>query len=361
MHLKSIYLRDFRNYTSLSVQFSPKTNVIYGENGQGKTNLLEAIYLLATGRSFRTLRLNELIRQGANAFLIEAEILKDDVTSTLRISFDGQTKKLEHNGTRYSSFHPLLGLLPSVLYSPLDAEFISGSPAVRRRFINLHLAQSDPNYLHSFTLYWQAMRQRNALLKRKVIESIECWEQQMAPAAIYVREKRFEMLRTLPPFLQQAMESLSPQAEPLELRFYPSYPEQADGYLQQLKQNRSREVQMGFTLTGPHRDDFILLMEGRSARLFASEGQKRTATFAIKLAQWHQLAQLTGETPLFGIDDFGLHLDDERKERLRTLLGGFGQIFLTTPQLLAGDFSEAHRILIHQGAIAESAFYTQTT
>jgi len=199
MHLKSLFLRDFRNYTSLSVQFGPKTNLIYGENGQGKTNLLEAIYLLATGRSFRTLRLNELIRQGASAFFIEAEILKNDVTSTLRISFDGQTKKLEHNGTRYSSFHPLLGLLPSVLYSPLDAEFISGAPAVRRRFINLHLAQSDPNYLHSFTLYWQAMRQRNALLKRKTVESIECWEQQMAPAAIYVREKRFEMLRSLPP------------------------------------------------------------------------------------------------------------------------------------------------------------------
>ena len=145
------------------------------------------------------------------------------------------------------------------------------------------------------------------------------------------------------------MESLSPQAEPLELRFYPSYPEQADAYLQQMKQNRSREVHMGFTLTGPHRDDFILLMEGRSARLFASEGQKRTATFAIKLAQ------LTGEPPLLGIDDFGLHLDEERKERLRALLGGFGQIFLTTPQLLSADFSDAHRILIHQGAIAETA------
>ncbi len=350
MYLKEIYLKDFRNYATLNIAFSPSINIIHGDNGQGKTNLLEAIYLLATGRSFRTLRLGELIREGASLFVIEAEILEQGISSTLSLSFDGQTKRLELNGTRYSSFHPLLGLLPSVLYSPNDVELISGPPAIRRRFFNLQLAQSDPSYLHSFTRYWQAMKQRNALLRAKNLESIECWEQQMAPHAIYIRAKRSEIVQELPRLLQQEMDRLSPLPESLEIRFFPSYPDQTESYLEQMKKNRLREVQLGLTLSGPHRDDFILFVEGKSARLFASEGQKKTATFALKLAQWTQLSNHTHKSPLLGIDDFGLHLDDSRQQLLRSTLDSFSQVFMTTPRAPTG-LENAYSLCIKKGAV----------
>lgn len=348
VYLKHLYLKDFRNYSALHATFSSSMNIIYGDNGQGKTNLLEAIYLLATGRSFRTLRLGELIREGASAFIIEAEIVEQDIPSTLLISFDGQTKHLELNGTRYHSFHPLLGLLPSVLYSPHDVELIHGAPAVRRRFFNLQLAQSDPHYLLSFTRYWQAMKQRNVLLRAKQFEGIECWEQQMAPCAIYVRNQRLKIVEELPTLLQKEMNGLTPHSEPIELRFFPSYPEQIECYLEQMRKNRPREAQLGLTLSGPHRDDFIVFLEGKSARLFASEGQKKTATFALKLAQWTQLALHTGKTPLLGIDDFGLHLDHERQRLLRSTLDRFSQVFMTTPQAPLG-LEGAHSLYIRQG------------
>lgn len=353
MYLKNLFLKDFRNYASAEVSFGPKVNIIHGQNGHGKTNLLEALYLLATGRSFRTLRLGELIRQGASAFILEAEIVENNVPFHLFLSYDGQHKKLTFNGKNYTSFHPLLGLLPTVLYSPSDIELIGGPPAGRRRFFNLHLAQSDPQYLHAFTRYWQAMKERNALLRSKSFDALDCYEEQMAPHALYVRAKRCALLEELPSLLATEMKRLTPNNESLELRFFPSYPNVIEGYLQQLKKNRPREISLGLTLTGPHRDDFILLIEGRPARLFASEGQKKTATFALKLAEWARLAQNTGKSPLLGIDDFGLHLDEKRELLLKETLSTFGQVFLTTPYAPTRA-SHIHPLEIQKGSIVKA-------
>lgn len=345
MYLKSLYLRNFRNYVEAEVSLSPKLNVFYGDNAQGKTNLLEAIYLIATGRSFRSSHLGELIRENEAFFFLEAEIVRDGVTQNLKISFDGQNRRLQLDANSYTSFHPLLGLLPSVLYTPQDTDLISGSPTLRRRFLNLHLAQSDPLYVHHLTRYWRAMKQRNCLLRARAKETLDCWEGEMAQSAEYILAARQEMIRELKEPLSHQSRRLSSAKETHELQLQVS---QSKTYLQQLQKNRPREMELGLTLTGPHRDDLTLLIDQRPARLYASEGQKKTAIAALRFAEWERLCKRIGGSALMGIDDLGLHLDESRQKILRASLTELGQVFITTPSL---HLEEGHSIRIDSGSI----------
>ncbi|HEV7736515.1 MAG TPA: DNA replication and repair protein RecF, partial [Chlamydiales bacterium] len=218
MFIKSLYLRHFRNYSETEVHFSPRLNLFYGENAQGKTNLLEAISLIATGRSFRTTRLQELIQDGAPFFFLEAKVIKNAFEHTVAITFDGQTKKLTLDGNSYSTLQHLLGLLPSVFFTPSDAELADGSPAVRRRFLNVHLAQRDPLYIHHLSRYWRAMKQRNALLRSVDLSAIACWEQEMAESASYLWKMRAHLLSEIQQPLQENALFLSGGRESYEIR-----------------------------------------------------------------------------------------------------------------------------------------------
>ncbi len=327
MYLKSLYLRNFRNYKEASFSFSEKLNILYGENAQGKTNLLEAIYLIATGRSFRTQALSELIQTGETFFFLEAEIVRDQVLQKVKISFDGQKKEVSLDATSYSSFYPLLGTLPSVLYTPYDIELIAGSPTERRRFLNLHLSQSDPLYVHHLARFWRAMKQRNCLLRLKNGDTLECWELEMAQSAAYIAKARQEMIEELKPTLKLESQQFAIGAHSLELQISAN----PKTYLEQLKKNRGREMELGQTLIGPHRDDLVISIDGKPARLFASEGQKKTAIAALKLAEWERLSKRAGDLALIGFDDLGGALDTARQKQLKNRLTSLGQVFITIP------------------------------
>jgi DNA replication and repair protein RecF len=334
MMLQHLYLRNFRNFEEANLTFGPKINVFCGNNAQGKTNLLEAIALISTGRSFRTQHLSELIREGASFFFIEAQILRDQVIQIIRLSFDGQIKRVECNRSHYPSFQSLLGLLPSVFFAPHDIDLILGSPAVRRRFLNLHLAQSDPLYVHHLLRFWRAVKQRNTLLRAASMDGMDCWEREMAASASFLYDKRKALLEELNEKLPSTCQALS--GEKAEAQFTPSQPSHrplADSYLAQLNKNRVREKQFGLTMTGPHRDDFSLLIDGKQARLFASDGQKRTAIAALRLSEWHRLQKQIEACPLFGIDDLEIHLDPDRQQLFRQSVQKLGQVFITIPQI----------------------------
>lgn len=351
MFLKALYLRNFRNYAEAEISFQEGINPIVGDNAQGKTNLLEAIYLVSTGRSFRTQVLGELIRQGESFFYLEASVVHVGLTQKVQISFDGQNRRLQMDANTYSSFQPLLGTLPLVLYTPQDTELITGAPAVRRRFFNLHLAQSDPLYVHHLSRFWRAMQQRNCLLRQKAHKSLDCWEAEMALSGAYLQQTRSALVQELRGPLSEKSSLLSGKQEIHELRFHPSYPSTSEAYLQQLQKHRGREMDLGLTLTGPHRDDFTLLIEGKPARFFASEGQKKTAIAALRFAEWERLRERMGFPPLMGIDDLGLHLDEKRLKTLQDELGQLGQVFVTTP--LPGILFPNHRpITIVQGTLS---------
>jgi DNA replication and repair protein RecF len=348
MKLKRLYLRNFRNYTEEVATFGEGVNLIHGNNAQGKTNLLEAIYLLSTGRSFRTNRLSELIREGSTHFHLEASFVKEGIPQTVKLCFDGKVKEIQHNQTRYPSFTPLIGLLPIVLYHPNDIQLLMGAPVERRRFLNLFLAQSDPIYIHHLIRYHKAMKQRNELLRQKILNTIELWEAQMAVSASYLTKKRADAMLQLSPLTHHWMKELSSSNDLLEIKYQPSYSSAPDFFIK----NRIREMVLGSTLSGPHRDDLSFDLQNLSMRSYASEGQKRSLLAALHFASWEGLKETISAAPLLGVDDFPVHLDQERQTQLFQKLFQFGQVFLTTPQLPSfSPPSSLHPLFINSGKV----------
>jgi DNA replication and repair protein RecF len=338
MTLSNLLLRNFRSYREAQIEFSPGVNLLYGKNAAGKTNLLEAIFFLSTGRSFRTSRLDELILQGERYFYLEATFVKDGIQQTLKISYDGAVRQLQLNATTYRNFTQLLGLLPHVLYTPEDIDLIRGGPNERRRFLDLHLAQIDPLYVHHWLRYNRAMKQRNCLLRTHEEGGIESWEAIMALSGAYIIQKREQAVAELIPYVERALKRFSADQELLSIHYRPvgiGAKYHRDEYAERLRKNlaflRKKEAALGATLTGPHRDDLKLEVSGKDARAFASEGQKRSCIAAMRLGQWERYRAVNEVSPLFSIDDFGVHLDAQRHALLNAELARLGQVFLTSP------------------------------
>lgn len=332
MEVSRLILRSFRCYDEVEVPLDGGINLIHGKNGAGKTSLLEALYLMSTGRSFLTPHLSDCIRKDQTLFYIEAHFVRDGVEQLLSIGFDGKQKRIHYNNTQFQNFSHILGILPSVLYCPKDSTLIMGAPQERRRFLNIQLAQTDPLYVHHLIRYHKAMKHRNALLKVKSESSIESWEQMMGESARYLMEKRTVLIEALRSKVQAYANELSFGEDLFDLHYEPSISLKKKAQIEALLQKqRPKELILGNTMIGPHRDDLHITYKGRDAKNFASEGQKRTCIAALKMGEWEILKEETETTPLFAIDDFGIHLDPKRTEVLQDKLGELGQVLLTSP------------------------------
>lgn len=356
MHLVSLRLRNFRNYRDEKVFFHPKINLVLGENGAGKTNLLEAIFFLSTGKSFRSSSLKELIHEEASFFYLEAEFKKDGVSQVLKVGYDEENKKIEHNATTLPSFSNLLGIMPSVLFCPKDLNLISGSPQDRRRFINIHIAQSSPLYVHHLIRYSNALKQRNELLKQRKISGLECFEIEMAKSSVFLMEERAKRLDLLQKKLEETQKELSTQEESYSIKYQPSFSLtkgiSAESFVKQYEKTREKELLYKVTLIGPHRDDFLIFQEKKPAKSFSSEGQKRTFLAALKFAEYDLLKENTNTLPLMSIDDIGMHLSSSRKNLLHQRLLSLNQVFLTAPT--GFDSMDLFSIEVNDGKIKAS-------
>jgi len=311
---------------------------------------LEAISLVTLGRSFRTQHLSELIAEGKSYFYLEAEIIRDHVSQRIKLFHDGKTKRLHLNATTYTTFTPLLGICPSIISVPEDVGLITNSPIHRRRFLNIHLAQSDPLYVHHLSRFWRAMKQRNHLLKLKQLQELDCWELEMATSAAYLFKARKALLSSLNSSVTDQSKRLSENADEANILFQPSYAPIAQDYTKQLQKMRKKELDLGLTLQGPHRDELLFLINAKPAKTFASEGQKKTMVSALRLAEWQNLAGQMECFPLMGIDDFGNALDPMRQQHLANQLKSMKQLFLTTSTPLE-IFPDARFLHIHAGEI----------
>ncbi|HRD55374.1 MAG TPA: DNA replication and repair protein RecF [Parachlamydiaceae bacterium] len=335
MELTSLYLKNFRLYKERMVLFAPKTNLIFGANARGKTTILEAIYYFITGKSFRTEKPQELISSGENYFYLEISFKKHSVSQSLKVFFDGKERKILYNNTKLSSAVHLFGILQGVLLTPDDVSLIKGEPLLRREFFDAAIAQADPLYIHYLTRYKRALRQRNCLLKAKALNSIESFEHEMAASASYIALQRREFLKNLE-FLNNPMHlKLSGEEEAVSLRYKPSghTAHELDclkkTYLDLFKKNRLKEVDLGVTYAGPHKDDLLFFLNEKEVRHFASEGQQRSLISTLRFSQWMQLKNRSQGLPLMLIDDLGISLDEGRKKRQLEFLNNFSQVFLT--------------------------------
>jgi DNA replication and repair protein RecF len=328
MHLKSLRLCHFRNYEEAYLEFSPHINIFLGANAQGKTNLLEAIYLLIFGSSFRTKRLQELIQIGKNGFYIEANFEKFGIDQTLKIQYGIKEKRFFYNATEHESLRQLLGILHAVFLTPKDRELIEGAPDIRREYIDQLLVQEDPLYLYHLQRYFRAMKQRNVMLKSKNILGIECWEYEMARSSSYITSKRHIALNDILSRSKELQKALC--NDDFHLVFDAPLDKLEAYYFECFRKDRPKELLIGYTINGPHRDDFGVYLNGLAARQFESEGQKSTAATTLRFASWHRLKEETNLIPLLCIDDMGTSLDSLRKQDLIRHLDLFGQVFITS-------------------------------
>ncbi|MBN2479177.1 MAG: DNA replication and repair protein RecF [Parachlamydiales bacterium] len=327
-------MRNFRSYSFFEIAFKDNLNIICGPNAIGKTNLLEAIYLLSTGSSFQTNHLDELIKFNENYFFIEAQIEKDNILQTLKLYYDGKTKKIIHNSTTYPSFTSLLGIMPSILHTPDDINLIKGKPLIRRKFLNLYLAQKDPLYVHHYLRFIKALKQKNYLLKNKNYSLIRPFEKEMVKSGAYLTLKRNELINNLKKPLIQNLQKLTKLKMNLDIRYLSSITisdkieDIQTNFENELLKIKEKEQIFKTSLIGPHRDDFVLNANEKNAKIFASEGQKKLLLYSLMFAK---VDLMKNSNAMLLIDDFETHLDKHHKNLIKIHFKNFNQIFLTLP------------------------------
>lgn len=332
-------LCDFRNCVRLQTSFGPGINWISGQNGQGKTSVLEALYVCITGQSFRTPLLRDLIRYEQPGFNVQLYCTKHDVEQKIRMRYTPTEKQVWYNQTLYPSRAPLCGRFPCVIMTSEDLQCIRGAPQERRTLIDAHIAQIDPLYLHHQSRYTRALKQRNSLLKERAFSLLAVWEAQLSQAGAYIALRRFQTIKRLSPLAEKRYSRFTPFAKTFSLEYETEAPvisEQTealvDYYQNAYLENRHRESLAGTTLLGPHRDDLIFLLDGHRARSFASEGEQRSCMNALRMAELDALKQETGIEPILLIDDLALSLDPTRTISFLQQLQEPSQVFVTTAQ-----------------------------
>jgi DNA replication and repair protein RecF len=332
--VSTVELKDFRNYSTLSVALDPGFNVIAGPNAQGKTNFLEALYLLSTTRLLRGQRDAEAVLDGSLQSTVTAELIGGRTQLAIVLEA-GVRKRATINGLKLPRASDLIGRLPCVCISSLDLSIVRDEPSDRRLFLDLELSALYPAYLRHLAVYKRALEQRNALLREsrespQSPELFETWEEQIAFAGAALRQARTSYVGELSP-ISAEKHALMGDGETLGLEYQPKDGAwSADELRVGLEQTRMQDVGRGGTSVGPHRDDLLIRVAGREARLFGSQGQQRTSVIALKLATLELGREKLGSPPLLLLDDILSDLDERRRSLLVELvLKQAGQTILT--------------------------------
>lgn len=363
MRVKELYLRNFRNYGEAVLSFGPALNILYGDNAEGKTNVLEALFFLATSKSHRAQKDAEMIRWNEPSLLVRASVERAQGFLEVEISCDREKRKsIKMNGSSGRRVAQLLGKINLVFFSPDDLELVKGAPSARRRFLNVELSQTSPQYFHALQQYQRAVFQRNSLLKaikegRAVSATLPAWDAQVAGFGAEITARRARAIERMSGFAEDAHARLASRKEKLAIQYLASAPgvspelsrdEIQSLLLRELERRRGEELARAQTVVGPHRDDLLITINGTEARVYGSQGQQRTAVLALKLAELEFIRSETGEEPLLLLDDVASELDPERRRLLLDVVAPAAQTFVTCTHLSELDDSWIHRAQIYR-------------
>ncbi|MEA4900250.1 DNA replication/repair protein RecF [Desulfitobacterium sp.] len=337
MEIANLHLQNFRNYKDEKVLFSPGINVLQGQNGQGKTNILEAIYYLLTGKSYRVRKEKELILWGEDAFHIFGDFLALDRKLSLESHYLDKRKIVKINNVPCRKLSDYVGTINVVFFSPDDLIMVKGGPAERRRFLDFHIAQLYSRHVHILNAYNKVLHQKAALLKSPFepskISNIEIWNEQLMDLGSKVILNRWKFTQVLAQKSKEIYDQLSSGEEELSLNYLALGHQNVEEALHEfpimLKEKMKQEIERQVVLVGPHRDDLNFQLNGKSARVFASQGQQRSIVLSLKLAELEVIFLEKGEYPLLLLDDVLSELDIFRREYLLEFIKPIRQALIT--------------------------------
>lgn len=355
MFLKRIHLQNYRNYEQLELQTENKVNLFLGPNAQGKTNLLESIFVLALTKSHRTSKDKELIGWQGDAARIHGEADKRYGAVKLELSLSTQGKRAKINGLEQRKLSDFVGSLNVVMFAPEDLEIVKGTPGVRRRFLDMEIGQVQPGYLHTLQQYGKVLAQRNNYLKSAggagfQQAMMDVWNMQLAELGVKIMKKRKQFIYKLQSWAEQIHAGITAGAEQLRIEYRPSLDADAiedetvlfNQFMLKLSQMKEQETRRGMTLVGPHRDDLAFYINGKEAHVYGSQGQQRTTALSLKLAEIELIHEEIGEYPLLLLDDVLSELDQHRQTQLIETFQSKVQTFITATGIESVNISKLH-------------------
>ena len=317
MWINNIKLNNFRNYNNKEIKLHENINVFFGENAQGKTNIIESIFLCSIGKSFRTNKEKELIKFNEEKTLVEINYEKSDRTGNIKIEI-GEKKQFYLNGIKIKKLSELLGNINIVIFTPDDINILKGGPQNRRKFLDIMISQLRQNYMHILSLYNKTLEQRNNYLKQIKTEKkdenlLDIWDEKLIDYGIKIYEYRKEFLEKIKNKIKNIHKDITNGREDIEIK-YISDAITRQTFINELKSRRKLDIIKGFTTKGVHRDDFIIYINKKEVGTFGSQGQNRTAMLSLKLSELQVIYDDIGEYPILLLDDFMSELDSKRRE-----------------------------------------------
>jgi len=382
MLLDKLRLRNFRNYTALDIELFPGKNILLGNNGQGKTNIIEAVYLCGTGKSYRTSRDMELVRWGESTFYTASRFIRKNGDLLVEVAFSPERgKRIRLNGVHQDTAIDYIGAANVVIFGPDDLRIIKGGPVERRKFLDSEISAVNERYRKDLADYRRILIQRNTYLKdaRHKVDSIhvkaalDVWDEQLVSVGVRIMVRRAKVIQEFSALAQNAWRDISSLGL-LKLIYRPSFDversflsdEQADEqgmtkkwsalFHDELVKLRQDELMRGVTLVGPHRDDMVFTLDGTDMRAFSSQGQQRAAVLALRLAELDFIRSEMGEDAILLLDDVSSELDPEKRAHLWKYIDrGIQTVITTTDEKIVDELSEPGKIfLVQAGSVQEA-------
>ena len=316
MWINKIKISNFRNYDNEEINLEKNINIFYGENAQGKTNIIEAIFLCSMGKSFRSKKDKEMINFNKENSLVEIEFEKSDRKGNIKIELSD--KKIVYiNGIKIKKLSELLGNINVVIFTPDDINILKGGSQNRRRFLDIMISQLKPNYMHNLNLYLKTLEQRNNYLRQikkenKSEELLDIWDEKIAQYAEIISRYRNEFIEKIKEKIKDIHKEITNNKEEIEIQYITDCIDR-DEYLNILNNRRKLDIIKGFTTKGIHRDDFMIYINNKRLDLYGSQGQNRTTMLSLKLSELNIIYDEIGEYPILLLDDFMSELDNKRR------------------------------------------------
>ena len=317
MWINKIRINNFRNYNNEEIELNKNINIFYGENAQGKTNIIESIFLSSMGKSFRAKKDKEMIKLSEDKATVEIFFNKKDRDGKIKIEL-GNKKSIYLNEIKLKKLSELLGNINIVIFTPDDINILKGGPQNRRRFLDIMISQLKPNYMYNLNLYLKTLEQRNNYLRqikeyKKDENLLDIWDEKLAEYAYNIYKYRYEFIDKIKNKIKNIHHEITNNKEDIEIEYLTEC-ENKEKYLKLLKDRRKLDIIKGYTTKGIHRDDFIIYINKKELNIYGSQGQHRTAVLSLKLSELNIIYEETEEYPILLLDDFMSELDEKRRK-----------------------------------------------